>query len=69
MTVDRETRSGTGREQLVLCFHGLGPVPSRITPDEAQYWCDILMFEALLDTIGPVATSSGASAQYSLPQR
>jgi peptidoglycan/xylan/chitin deacetylase (PgdA/CDA1 family) len=38
-------------ERLILHFHGLGPLPDWIEPQERNYWCDEHRFTAILDTI------------------
>jgi peptidoglycan/xylan/chitin deacetylase (PgdA/CDA1 family) len=41
----------TSTERLILHFHGLGPMPDWIGPQERDYWCDEHRFTTILDTI------------------
>lgn len=48
------------QQRLVLDFHGLGPKPNHVGPEEAYYWCeDIRFFDRILDAIPEVSTRSG----------
>jgi peptidoglycan/xylan/chitin deacetylase (PgdA/CDA1 family) len=49
-SVDISTAT-TRTERLILHFHGLGPTPDWIEPQERDYWCDEHRFTAILDTI------------------
>jgi hypothetical protein len=44
------TAANTG-ERLILHFHGLGPIPDWINPQERNYWCSEQRFTAILDAI------------------
>jgi peptidoglycan/xylan/chitin deacetylase (PgdA/CDA1 family) len=44
-------------ERLVLSFHGLGPIPGWVAPDERPYWCDEDRFTSILNSIPQIAKS------------
>jgi peptidoglycan/xylan/chitin deacetylase (PgdA/CDA1 family) len=39
------------KERLILSFHGIGPIPTRIGLAERAYWCDDRSFKSMLDSI------------------
>ena len=39
------------KERLILNFHGIGPIPTRIGLAERAYWCDDRFFKSMLDSI------------------
>lgn len=47
-------------ERLVLNLHGIGKPPSGVPAEELRYWCSVVAFEALLDTVAPLSAASGA---------
>ena len=50
----------TTQQRLVLDFHGLGPKPNHVGPEEAFYWCeDFRLFDRILDAIPDVTKRSG----------
>lgn len=50
----------TTQQRLVLDFHGLGPKPHHVGPEEAYYWCeDLRFFDRILDAIPEVSTRWG----------
>lgn len=46
-------------ERLVLNLHGIGPPPSGVPAEELRYWCSVMAFEALLDTVVPLSSATG----------
>jgi len=47
------------QKRLVVTFHGLGEIPSRIGSSESRYWCDAKRFESILDAIPNVEKEAG----------
>jgi peptidoglycan/xylan/chitin deacetylase (PgdA/CDA1 family) len=45
-------------ERLVLNLHGIGEAPAGVPAAELRYWCSVPCFEALLDTVRPIAAGS-----------
>jgi hypothetical protein len=41
--------AATTRERLILHFHGLGPTPDWINPQERNYWCSEQRFTTILE--------------------
>jgi len=58
MSAGERLQPATAKEQLVVVFHGLGPVPDRVGPDERQYWCDADRFGTVLDQIATVSRAT-----------
>lgn len=46
-------------ERLVLNLHGIGAPPSGVPAAELRYWCSVMTFEAMLDTVAPLAAATG----------
>jgi peptidoglycan/xylan/chitin deacetylase (PgdA/CDA1 family) len=56
--------TAAGHPQLVVNFHGLGPIPEHVGIDESYFWCvDVGLFSALFDSIVAM------QARNSLPVR
>ncbi len=52
-------------ERLVLNLHGIGPAASGVPAAEQPYWCSVERFEALLDSVRPLAAESGLPIEIS----
>lgn len=46
-------------ERLILNLHGIGAPPSGVPAEELPYWCSVMAFEALLDTVAPLSAATG----------
>lgn len=50
-------------ERLVLNLHGIGAPPSGVPAAELRYWCSVMAFEALLDTVAPLSAATGVKVE------